>query len=87
MNQTHSIEGLEAKVRDYVAANFFVPDPSQLRADTSLLNTGIVDSTGYLEVFAWIRDEFGVHVEDAEMGPDNFETVGNIARYLHRKLG
>lgn len=82
-----TIESLKARVHAYVASNFLVPDPSRLTADTSLLDTGIVDSQGFLEVFAWIRDEFGVRVADADMGTENFETIGSIARYLHSKRG
>ncbi len=84
---TPSLETLETQVLDYVKGNFHVAPSLKLARDTSLLDTSIVDSTGYLEIFSWIRDEYGVEVADNEMGPENFETAGAIARYLHRKLG
>lgn len=86
MTNPHDITTLKAAVRAYICGNFHVGDPSSLTDDTSLLDTGIVDSTGWLEIFLWIKEEFGVEVRETEMGPDNFETVGRIAAYLHRRL-
>ena len=54
--------------------------------DASLLELGVVDSTGLLDVFEWLRDEFGIEVLDAEMVPDNFDGVARIAAYIGRKL-
>jgi acyl carrier protein len=80
-----TIEDLEAQVRAFVTSNFHVAQPADLGRDTSLLHTGIVDSTGFLEIFSWLREELSVEVADAEMNPDNFETIANIAAYAHRK--
>ncbi|MFO0652462.1 MAG: acyl carrier protein [Polyangiales bacterium] len=80
-----SIEALEDQVRAFISSNFHVAGTAVLGRDTSLLDTGIVDSTGFLEIFSWLRDEFGVSVADSEMNPDNFETVAKIAAYVHRK--
>ncbi len=78
-------ESLVAKVREYVLSNFPVADPSVVTDDVSLLDVGIVDSTGLLEVFEWLRDEHGIEVQDAEMVPDNFDSIARIAAYIGRK--
>lgn len=87
MTSAHDSQSLYAAVHAYICNNFLVRDAAALTADTSLLDAGIVDSTGYLEVFQWLKDEYGVDVHETEMGPDNFETVGLIAAFLQRKLG
>lgn len=76
----------EARVREYITSNFLLPPGASPSRDTSLLNEGIIDSTGYLEVFRWLKDEYGIAVAPAEMGTENFETVGAIAAYIDRKL-
>jgi acyl carrier protein len=81
-----SIEDLETQVRTFITSNFHVGG-AVLARDTSLLDTGIVDSTGFLEIFAWLREDHAIEVADAEMGPENFETVAKIADYIHRKRG
>ena len=44
------------RVRDFIAQNYYVPDPSSLSGDTSLVDDGILDSTGVLELAAFIED-------------------------------
>ncbi len=78
-------EELVGKVRAYVLSNFPVADPGAVTNDASLMELGIVDSTGLLEVFEWLRDEFGIEVLDAEMVPENFDAVARIADYIGRK--
>ncbi len=76
---------LKDKVRSFIISNFYVSDPSTLDDGMSLLDAGIVDSTGVLEIIAFIESEFGVAVADAEMLPENLDAVNNIAAYVTRK--
>jgi acyl carrier protein len=46
-----------------------------------------VDSTGVLEIIAFIQSEFGVTVEDDEILPENLDGVAKIAEYVGRKRG
>lgn len=76
----------EIRVREYITTTFLVPRGLALPRDASLLSEGIIDSTGYLEVFQWLRDEFGIVVAADEMNTDNFETIGLITAYIDRRL-
>jgi acyl carrier protein len=66
-----------------VVGNFFVSTP--LSDDESLLDRGIIDSTGVLEVVGFIEAEFGITVLDEEMLPDNLDSIARIAAYVRRK--
>jgi acyl carrier protein len=76
---------LKKQVRDFVTANFYIADPESLEDRTSLLDHGIIDSTGVLEVILFIETTFGVTVEDSEMLPENFDSIERIAKYVGRK--
>ena len=76
---------LNKQVRDFVAANFYVADPKSLEDRTSLLDHGIIDSTGVLEVIMFIESTFGVTVEDSEMLPENLDSIERIAAFVARK--
>lgn len=78
---------LVEKVRAYVLSNFPVADASAVPNDGSLMELGVVDSTGLLEVFEWLKDEYGIEVLDAEMVPENFDGIARIAGYIARKQG
>ena len=73
------------KVRAFVTTNFYVPDPASLKDDASLLDAGIVDSTGVMEIVQFIESEFGVKVEDAEIVPENVDSVSRITAFVGRK--
>lgn len=75
------------RIRSFILTNFYVPDPAELGDDTSLIGTGIVDSTGMLEVIEHVESEHGVRVGDREVVPDNFDTVARIVDYVRRKSG
>lgn len=74
------------RVRGFIAENFYVPDMAALADDQSLVESGIVDSTGILEVLAFLEGTFEIQVEDAEAVPANLDTVANIVAFVGRKL-
>ena len=77
---------LQIQVRDFILENYlFTNDASALGPDESLLDRGIVDSTGMLEIIMFIEDELGVQVEDEEMIPENLDSVNRIAAFVGRK--
>jgi acyl carrier protein len=73
------------RVRQFIVENFFVSDPSTLPDDASLITGGFVDSTGLLEVIAFLETEYGIRVLDEETIPENLETIGRIAAFVARK--
>ena len=73
------------KVRNFVTTNFYVADPDALADDASLLDAGIVDSTGVLEVVQFLESEFGLEVLDHEIVPENVDSISRIAAFIERK--
>jgi len=76
---------LQQQIRDFVTSNFYVADPKALEDRTSLLDQGIIDSTGVLEVIMFIESTFGMTVEDSEMLPENLDSIERIAAFVARK--
>ena len=73
------------QIRDFVTSNFYVADPAALQDGTSLLDQGIIDSTGVLEVIAFLEESFGIAVDDAEILPENLDSIDRIASFIARK--
>jgi acyl carrier protein len=73
------------RVRQFILSNFYVSDPKALGDETSLLDRGIVDSTGVLEVIAFLEREFGIRVADEEMLPENLDSVGRLSAFIAAK--
>ncbi len=73
-------------IRNFIVENFLFGDGGQLEADTSFLDSGIIDSTGLLELIAFLEENFEISIDDEEMLPENFDSLNNISGYLSRKL-
>ena len=73
------------QIRDFVTSNFYVADPAALGDDTSLLDHGIIDSTGVLEVIVFLETTFGIRVDDNELLPENLDSIECIAAFVARK--
>lgn len=76
---------LKEQIRKFIISNFYVADPTTLSDDASLLDAGIVDSTGVLEIITFLESDLGLTVEDAEMLPDNLDSVSRLVAYVQKK--
>jgi acyl carrier protein len=78
---------VEQKIRNFILASFlFTDDPSALRNDDSFMKRGIIDSTGILEVIHFLGEAFGVTVSDAEMIPENLDSVDRLVAFAQHKM-
>lgn len=79
---------VNSKVREFIKDNFMYRDDRADLADTeSLLDAGLIDSTGILELVAFIETEFSIQMSDADIVPDNLDSVDTIVRYVETKRG
>lgn len=75
------------RVRAFIEENFlFREDISDLADSDSLLESGVMDSTGILELVAFLETEFSIQMADAEIVPENLDSIAAIAKFLERKL-
>jgi acyl carrier protein len=78
---------IERQVRQFIEDNFlFREDGAALAAGDSLLEAGLIDSTGILELVAFLEGEFGIAVADAEIVPENLDSIATIVAYVATKL-
>jgi len=51
----------------------------------SFLDTGLIDSTGVLELVDFLEEQFEISVEDSELVPRNLDSISNICKYVESK--
>lgn len=74
------------QVRNFIVTNFLFGDASRTPEDSeSLLASGIVDSTGVLELVDFLEADLGVPVADHETVPANLDSVANLVAFVERK--
>ena len=76
--------GIAETFRSFITTNFYVADPAAL-SDDSLLDAGIIDSTGVLDLIGFIEQQFGITVADEELVPENLDTVNRLVQFVERK--
>lgn len=82
---TSESESVFDLVRDFIARNYYVPDPSALAGDASLVDEGVLDSTGVLELAAFLESEFRIKIADAELLPENLDTIDRVVAFVAQK--
>jgi len=74
------------KIRTFVIENYLFGEEGKLENDDSFLETGIIDSTGVLELVRFLEATFGIKVADEELIPDNLDSINKIVVFLQTKL-
>jgi acyl carrier protein len=78
--------GAEAEaIRAFVIENFLFGDDTGLTDSTSFREEGIVDSTGVLELVAFLETEYSISVDGNEFIPDNLDSIEKITQFVIRK--
>ena len=76
----------EAALRAFIAETYLYDgDASSLAMDRSLIEEGLIDSTGVLELVSFLEERFGIEIADSEIVPDNLDSVGAICGFVARK--
>ena len=75
-------------VRNFVIENFLFGDESSLTSDSlSLLDSGIMDSIGVMELVSFLEGDLQIEVPDADLIPDNLDSVDNLVAFIARRQG
>jgi acyl carrier protein len=76
----------KAKIREFLVEEF-MPDMSaeELDDDFDLQTGGAVDSLGLLKLVAWLESEYGISVDESELGPESLRTVNSINEFINER--
>lgn len=78
-------KSIEQDVRNFIISNFLFGADNGLTSEQSLLSSGIVDSTGVLELVAFIEQTYQIKVADQELVPENLDSLAKVAAFVGRK--
>jgi acyl carrier protein len=76
-----------ASIRSYIAEHFPAFRKKELHNTELLLQSGIIDSMGILDLVGHIETEFGISVADDDLVPENFGSIEAIATFVENKQG
>jgi acyl carrier protein len=76
---------VRARIRSHVIAHFHLGGMRELGDEDSLLDARVIDSLGILDLVGYLEESFGIEVTDEELTPENFESIGALARFVSRR--
>ena len=83
-----SPDAIEQEIREFLRENFpLSADGITLAPDDSLIEVGVIDSTGVLELIGFIEERYEIEVRDEEVLPENLDSIASITRFVGGKVG
>ena len=73
-------------IREFIVESLLFGESDILTDDSSFFETGLIDSTGIIEVINFLEEKFNISIKDEELIPDNLGNINNIDRFLNLKL-
>jgi acyl carrier protein len=70
-----------------VIQNFMFGQGEHLQDTESFLESGLIDSTGVLELVAFLESTYGITVADEDLVPANLDSVERVCGFVEQKLG
>lgn len=68
----------------FIEKNLIGDGRTQVSDTTPLIEEGIVDSMGLMQIVTFIEERTGLRVSDDDVTPENFETVAAIGQLVDR---
>ena len=78
-------ENISIKIKKYIVKESFSQE-KDIRYDTLIFENSLLDSTGFLFLIDFLKEEFNMEVEDVDLVDDNFRSINNISDFLLTKL-
>ncbi len=80
------LEIIHDRIRDWIFTNFPLAAEQGISSSDSLLDHGIIDSLGTLELVQFLESEFAIQITDDEMVADHFDSIHSISQFVESKI-
>jgi acyl carrier protein len=76
------MSSIRERIRTFIVDTFFV---DEFADDDSFLRKGLIDSTGMMELVAFLEQDFGLKLEDRELVPENLDSLSRVVAFVEKK--
>jgi acyl carrier protein len=77
---------MEPELRSFLAENFLLGEEFRgLPGSASLIEAGIIDSTGVLELVGFLEETYDIQIADTELVPENLDSIDRIVGFVEAK--
>jgi acyl carrier protein len=79
------VDSIRTDLREFIYSKFPLARKRQVKDTDPLLESGLIDSMGVLDVVQFIEQKFSFTVEDDDLTSENFQTIDGIANFIECK--
>jgi acyl carrier protein len=76
----------ENLIREFILKSFPLARKAGLKNNDKLLETGMIDSLGVLDLVHYLEEEFSVVISDEDLQPENFDSVESVTAFVGKKI-
>jgi acyl carrier protein len=80
------VSQVKSEIQEFIVERFLLGNGTGLSAAQSLLDTGVMDSTGVMELVLFLEESYSIKVHDTELVPENLDSIDRIAAFVARKI-
>jgi acyl carrier protein len=84
-SRAQATPGTKDEIRAFIRRRFPLAATAGVTDEDSLLDSGIIDSLGILDLVAFLEKTYGIRVGDEELNPGNFDSIASVARFVATK--
>ncbi|MBN2830244.1 MAG: hypothetical protein JXR56_07985 [Candidatus Cloacimonetes bacterium] len=75
---------MEEILIEYITHEFLEDDSIEIKADTKLISSGIIDSFSLVSLQNFIKDKFGKRIPSPRITADTFDTVNKMIEVINQ---
>jgi len=79
------VDTVSDEIRAFIIDTFLFGEETPLDATASFIESGVIDSTGVLELVLFLERRYGIEVGDAEIVPENLDSLARIVAFVSAK--
>lgn len=76
---------VQENVRAFIIDNFLFGEDIGLKDDSSFLDGGFIDSTGIMQLVAYLEETYSIVIENEELVPENLDSINKVTAFIERK--
>jgi acyl carrier protein len=81
-----STNHISERIHSFVLEKFPLARKRQIKSQDKLLESGIIDSLGILDLVAFVEENFGIVLSDDELTPENFQSIERLTAFVQSKI-
>ena len=82
----HQPDIVSEQIKTFIFGQFPLARTNNVTNDRALLESGILDSLGILDIVTFIEATYEINVIDDDLIPENFQTINHIVEFIKKKL-